>query len=94
MKGVISISQMFDIVVRTDDIGRVTIPAPVRKEMGLGVGDPVRMVYRGGEVVIRPVTPTCYHCGVEIEQDELLREYRICRKCLESVREHLIKQIV
>lgn len=86
--------ESFDGLVKIEDTGRVLIPAPVRKKLGVGLGDVVRLTVRGGEVVIRPVTPTCYHCGVEIEQDELLREYRICRKCLESVREHLIEQIV
>lgn len=86
--------ESFDGVVKIEDTGRILIPAHVRKKLGVSLGDKVRLTVRGGEVVIRPVTPTCYHCGAEIEKDELLKEYRICRKCLDSVRERLIKQIV
>ena len=40
-------------LVRTDARGRVTIPAAMRRELGLRAGSPVAIERRGEEIVLR-----------------------------------------
>jgi len=41
--------------VKLRDKGRITIPAPIREALGLKSGDVLRLLTKGGEIVLKPV---------------------------------------
>lgn len=43
-----------EVVVKIGEKGRVTIPAELRRALGLSEGDSLRVYVRGGEIVLRP----------------------------------------
>lgn len=68
-----------------DDLGRITIPAEIRKELGINTGDLVIISSDGKKIILEKHVDSCYCCG---KDDEKLVEYKglkICKKCLETV---------
>ncbi len=51
---VLEIGGSIEVVVRVGEKGRITIPASVRKALGLREGDPLILYIRRGEIVLRP----------------------------------------
>lgn len=63
--------------------GAVTIPAALRRDLGIGGGERVKLeVQPGGEIVLRRITGVCIFC--KTDQGELYK-YRgrfVCESCL------------
>lgn len=76
----------FEGVTTLDETGRLVIPAPVRKHLGIAAGEKVRLSVKAGELVIRPYVQVCEHCGGEIEQNDILLKLRICRNCMNEMK--------
>ncbi len=66
---------------KVDDLGRIVIPAGIRRSLNIREGDEVEISVDGERVVLEKPTDLCAFCG----SDEGLREFRnkvICRACL------------
>lgn len=48
--------EKFGIVRRIDDLGRIVIPREIRRDMGIGEGDPLEMVKTDEGILVRPCT--------------------------------------
>lgn len=67
------------IVRGLDAHGRITIPRPLREQIGL---DAVEILVDGDSIVLRPYRPGCSLCrAVDVPIMPVGRE-RICRDCL------------
>jgi transcriptional pleiotropic regulator of transition state genes len=64
-----------------DALGRIVIPAELRKLVGLQPGDFVDLYVVDNEIVLRRVTPHCVLCGF-IEHLVARRDKWICEPCL------------
>ena len=53
------------IVRRIDDLGRVTIPKEIRRNMGLNDGDALEITYTNGTVSIRKYKKSFEQCAIE-----------------------------
>lgn len=53
------------IVRRIDDIGRVTIPKEIRRNMGLNDGDALEITYNNGTVSIRKYKKSFEQCAID-----------------------------
>ena len=53
------------IVRRIDDLGRVTIPKEIRRNMGLKDGDALEITYNNGTVSIRPYKKSFEQCAID-----------------------------
>ena len=49
------------IIRKIDDLGRIVIPAEMRRVLGIEEGDELEIVLDGDHVVIRPRIPTIVH---------------------------------
>jgi AbrB family transcriptional regulator, transcriptional pleiotropic regulator of transition state genes len=68
------------IVRRLDDLGRLVLPAELRRTMGLEHQTEVEIFTQGEEVILRRYTPLCVFCG----QGGGLTRYhgkQVCRAC-------------
>ena len=52
---------MTGIVRKIDDLGRIVIPAEMRRVLGIREGDELEIVLNGDHVEIRPRIPTIVH---------------------------------
>lgn len=49
------------IVRKIDDLGRIVIPAEMRRVLGIREGDPLEIALEGDHIEIRPRIPTIVH---------------------------------
>ena len=67
-----------------DELGRIVIPASIRRILGLERGDHLDVRLEGDRIVVTKVPPACVFCngGVDLLQ---LSGKRLCRPCLQDV---------
>lgn len=64
-----------------DDIGRLVIPAELRREMGLLVGEPVHMYVEDGRVIVEKYRKACFICGKYADRYTVVCKKRVCDTC-------------
>ncbi|HEV7525686.1 MAG TPA: AbrB/MazE/SpoVT family DNA-binding domain-containing protein [Acidimicrobiia bacterium] len=74
---------------RIDQLGRVVVPAELRRLLGFNEGDVLEVSARGGEIVLRRVAPTCAICGLDADDLVDLHDKHLCRGCLHEIRAEL-----
>ena len=70
---------------KVDDLGRVVIPAGMRRTLGIREGDPVEVSVEGERVVLAKPRYACVFCGREEEDLTGFRGRLVCRDCLASL---------
>lgn len=70
---------------KVDDLGRVVIPAGIRRTLGIREGDPVEVTVEGERVVLAKPHDACVFCGREEEEPTDFRGRLVCRDCLASL---------
>jgi AbrB family transcriptional regulator, transcriptional pleiotropic regulator of transition state genes len=70
---------------KVDDLGRVVIPAGVRRALNIREGDPVEVTVEGERVVLAKPRDACVFCGREDPELPTFRSRRVCRQCLASL---------
>jgi transcriptional pleiotropic regulator of transition state genes len=69
---------------RIDALGRIVVPAELRRVLEIGVGDLLDIRVENGHVVLAKVEKACVFCG----SDESLRPYHekvVCAGCVERL---------
>jgi transcriptional pleiotropic regulator of transition state genes len=69
---------------RIDALGRIVVPAELRRILEIRVGDLLDIRVEGGRVVLAKVEKACVFCG----SPDSLRAYhekRVCDSCVESL---------
>ncbi|MFA9447135.1 AbrB/MazE/SpoVT family DNA-binding domain-containing protein [Egicoccus sp. AB-alg6-2] len=70
---------------KVDDLGRVVIPASMRRGLNIREGDAVEVTVEGERVVIAKPRDACVFCGREEEGLRGFRGRLVCRDCLGSL---------
>ena len=71
---------------RIDQLGRVVVPAELRKLLGMQEGDVVSFSAQGADLVLRRVAPNCAICGSATDDLVDLRDKHLCRSCVQEIR--------
>ena len=69
---------------RVDDLGRIVLPAEMRRLLGIGAGDELVISVDGAAISLTKLEQRCTFCGGQ--QD--LRSYRdkqVCATCVEDL---------
>ncbi len=72
---------------KVDDLGRIVIPKPFRKELKLENETPVVITLENNSVVIRPERTVCKRCGTFVECDH---DFPLCQNCVEKIKKTYI----
>ena len=72
------------IIRRIDKLGRLTLPAELRKKLDLDINDPMEFYMDGESIVIRKYSLACVFCG-EVDNTVKFGDKLICPKCLETI---------
>lgn len=67
---------------KVDDLGRVVIPASIRRSLGMREGDAVEVTVEGERVVLTRPRDACVFCGREEAGMSTFRGRLLCRECL------------
>lgn len=78
------------VVRRIDKLGRIVIPAELRRELDMNIQDPVEMYTEGGSVIIKKYSPSCIFCG-EANDVRPFSGKNICPKCMEKIADEIDK---
>ena len=71
--------------VTVDELGRIVIPMPMRKELGIAVRDRLTIKAVDDHIILTKAVSTCALCGAT---DELvaLDEKHLCAVCVRKIR--------
>lgn len=72
------------IEIKIDNLGRVVIPIKIRKKLSLVCGSKLSVSLDKNVIKLIPVQNCCVLCGGE---DLLLRDLKICERCVERIKE-------
>jgi transcriptional pleiotropic regulator of transition state genes len=69
---------------RIDALGRVVVPADLRRLLGIKEGDLLDIHVEAGQLVLQRIEPSCAVCG---ERDGLraLKDKHVCESCVASL---------
>jgi AbrB family transcriptional regulator, transcriptional pleiotropic regulator of transition state genes len=70
---------------RIDQLGRVVVPAELRRSLGIHEGDLLDISAEDGRLVLRKVSPSCAICG---QTDELvdMHDKHLCKGCVREIK--------
>lgn len=70
---------------KLDDLGRVVIPAGIRRTLDLRDGDAIEFTVAGDEIILSRATDRCVVCGHQGEDLHEVRERKLCGGCVSEV---------
>ncbi|MBR5553652.1 MAG: AbrB/MazE/SpoVT family DNA-binding domain-containing protein [Clostridia bacterium] len=74
-------------VVRTvDRLGRIVLPADLRKRMGYEVDEPIEIFVDEDKVILKKYNPTCLFCGSS-ENTVKYKDKLVCAECAKKLTE-------
>ena len=74
------------VVRKIDEMGRVVIPKEIRRTLDIQDGDSLEIYIDQEDIILRKYQPSCVFCG-NCENIEFLLGKRICRDCIEKLKE-------
>jgi AbrB family transcriptional regulator, transcriptional pleiotropic regulator of transition state genes len=80
----VTIAQRTGVARKIDQLGRVVLPAEVRREFGIEPGDLVEIGVDGASIVLRKVEDRCVFCGAESELAEFSGKL-VCDRCASAL---------
>lgn len=72
------------IIRKVDNLGRITLPREMRRELGINIQDPVEMKVEGRQIVVNKHEERCAFCGDDTELI-VFKEKKVCKNCLEEL---------
>lgn len=72
------------IVRKIDDLGRVTLPIELRRNLNLELKDPVEIFIEGDLIILKKYEPACVFCG-EANDVENFRGKNVCKSCAKEL---------
>ena len=74
------------IVRRIDELGRIVLPAELRRTLNIGERETMEIFVEGSSVVLKKYRPTCIFCD-SARDVVLFKGKNICTRCLRQLRE-------
>ena len=73
------------IVRKVDDLGRLCIPAELRRTLNIEEGDTLEIFIEGEEMVLRKYQAGCIFCG-EFKDITSFKNKIVCKKCIKELK--------
>lgn len=73
------------MVRKVDELGRVVLPAEIRKSMDINIRDSLEIFTDGGRIILQKYQPACIFCG-DADDVVFFEDKRICRACLAKLK--------
>ena len=69
---------------RIDQLGRVVVPAELRRLLGIRQGDLLDIRVEEGHLVLHKIDPECAICG-QVDDIVELHEKHVCKDCVREI---------
>lgn len=68
------------IVRKIDNLGRITLPIELRRNLDVDCGDPLEIYTEASSIVLRKFEPNCVFCG-NTKKLVQYKEKNVCEHC-------------
>lgn len=68
------------VVRKLDPVGRIVIPREYRRVLGLKYGDPIEIILKGKDIILKTYADSCIFCGSSRNVSEFKGKF-VCEKC-------------
>lgn len=72
------------IVRKMDDLGRIVLPAELRRQFDIAEKDAVEIYTDGDKIVLKKYASSCTFCGADEDLKSFKDKY-ICPECAEQI---------
>ena len=76
------------IVRRIDDLGRIVLPAEMRKIFDINEKDPMEIFTDGDMIILRKYDSVCIFCGSSAEVKQF-KDKSVCPNCIKDIKSGL-----
>ena len=76
------------VVRKVDELGRIVLPAELRKSMDIQIKDALEIFTEGDRIILQKYHPACVFCS-NVENVVYFNDKRICSECLEKIKTSL-----
>ena len=73
------------VVRRVDELGRIVLPAELRKSMDIQIKDALEIFTEGDRIILQKYHPACVFCD-SADNVTFFRDKRICKACLDKIK--------
>lgn len=73
------------MVRKVDELGRIVLPAEIRKSMDINIRDALEIFTDDGRIILQKYQPSCIFCN-DADNVVFFGDKRVCRTCLEKLR--------
>ena len=74
-------------IVRTvDRLGRIVLPADLRKSLDYGIDEPLEIFVDDDKIILKKYNPTCLFCG-STENTVKYKDKLVCAECAKKLTE-------
>lgn len=70
---------------KVDDLGRIVLPAELRRSFDIREGDHIEIAVEGEQIVLTKRRSTCTFCGSD-EDLRTYREHQVCASCVTELK--------
>ncbi|MCL6627353.1 MAG: AbrB/MazE/SpoVT family DNA-binding domain-containing protein [Alicyclobacillus shizuokensis] len=81
------------IVRKVDQLGRIAIPAELRRTFGIEIKDPLAIYTDRDRIILKRYEPACIFCGNLDESIESFHGRMICRECREELQQLVLARM-
>lgn len=74
------------IVRRIDELGRIVLPAELRRTLDIGEKENMEIFVDGSNIVLKKYQPSCVFCD-SFQDISLFKGKSICSRCLRQLRD-------
>lgn len=75
------------VVRRVDELGRIVLPAELRRSLDISDRDELEIYVERDRIVLQKFEPSCVFCGSSRDL-VVYRGKQICKSCIESMRQY------
>ena len=73
------------IVRKTDPLGRLSLPAEIRRTYNIGPGSEIEISTLGDSIILKKYENTCVFCG-STDSLKIFKDKSVCAKCVKELK--------
>ena len=73
------------IIRKIDELGRIVLPAEMRRSYNIGPGSEIEIAASGDNIILKKHETTCIFCGSD-KSLKLYKEKSVCGKCVTGLK--------